>query len=447
MSGIAEVMVRRGHEVSGSDLVLSPVTDRLRDLGVRIEEGHDEGHLGNASLVVVSTAVPMDNPERVAARDRGIPVVARGDMLAELTRNMRTMAVVGSHGKTTTAALVSVVLQSAGLDPTAIIGGRLAEFGSSVRMGDGRFMVVEADESDRSFLALSPEIAVLTNLDEEHLDAYGEMTQLEASFREFSVGTAPDGTVVACGDDPGLRPVLEGLAGRVVTYGIDVEDADVRAHAVTLEPPRSQFRVTVAGSPLPGGFDLSVPGRHNVLNALAAIAVGLELGVSSDTIRLALAGFAGADRRFQVRGEAHGVVVVDDYAHHPTEIAAVLATARLLTAGRVRVVFQPHRYTRTLRLLDRFAEVLAAADEVVLTDVYAASEAPLPGATADSLAGAITKRSRVPVRRVASLDAAVEAVSQDVRQGDVVLTLGAGSIGRISGQLLEAIRARHEGQR
>ena len=446
MSGIAEVMVRRGHAVSGSDLVMSPVTDRLQRLGAQVEHGHDEGNLGDATLVVVSTAVPSDNPERVAAGRRGIPVVTRGDMLAELTRNMRTLAVVGSHGKTTTTALVSVVLQSAGFDPTAIVGGRFEEFGSSVRMGTGPFMVVEADESDRSFLALSPEIAVLTNLDEEHLDTYGEMTNLEASFQQFLSGAPPNGCVVACGDDPGLRPVLDAVASRVVTYGIDSENAEVRACTVTLEPFRSRFRITAAGLPLPGDFTLTVPGRHNVLNALAAVSVGLELGVPSDTIRHALSSFAGVDRRFQLRGEANGVVVIDDYAHHPTEIAAALATARLLTSGRVLIVFQPHRYTRTLRLLDRFAQTLGVADEIVLADVYAASEAPIPGATADALARAIEKRSVAPVRRAISLDDAVEIVARDVRPGDVVLTLGAGSIGQISGRLLEVIRARQEGQ-
>ncbi len=445
MSGIAEVLVNLGHVVSGSDLVRSPVTDRLSRLGVRVEHGHDARHVGDAELIVVSTAVPVDNPERVVAHERGIPVVTRGAMLAELTRNKRTVAVVGSHGKTTTAAMTSLILQLAGLDPTTIIGGRLPQFGSSARLGKGRFMVVEADESDRSFLELAPEIAVLTNLDDEHVDAYGGMAQLEASFREFSTRVAPAGCVVACCDDPGLRHVVDGLSGRVVTYAIDSETADVRAHTVSLEPSGSRFEVAVSGTTVQGSFDLVVPGRHNVLNALAAVGVGLELDVPLATIRQALVSFTGADRRFQVCGEQDGIVVIDDYAHHPTEIAAVLATARLQTTGRLRVVFQPHRYTRTLRLLDRFAHALVSADELILTDVYAASETPIPGATADALAATIAKLSTIPVRHVTSLDEAVAVVARDSRRGDVVLTLGAGSIGQIPRSLLDAIRVRHEG--
>ena len=442
MSGIAEVLVHLGHSVSGSDLVRSPVIDRLARLGARVEQGHDASHVGDATLVVVSTAVPEGNPELVVAGARGIPVMTRGAMLAELTRTKRTVAVVGSHGKTTTAAMASLVLLSAGLEPTVVIGGRLREFGSSARLGTGPVMVVEADESDRSFLELAPEIAVLTNLDDEHLDAYGGMAQLEASFREFSARTSPKGCVVACGDDPGLQPVLEGLSGRVVTYAIDSESADVRGHPMTLEPSGSRFHVASAGAT----FELRIPGRHNALNALAAVAVGLELGVPSEAIRQALRSFSGADRRFHVRGEEAGVVVIDDYAHHPTEIAAVLATARLQTTGRLRVVFQPHRFTRTLRLLDQFAQALAAADNLVLTDVYAASEAPIPGATSDALADAVGQLSTMPVRRVATLDEAVKVVSRDSRRGDVVLTLGAGSIGQVPGRLLDAIRTRHEGQ-
>ncbi len=442
MSGIAEVLVHLGHAVSGSDLVESPVTDRLRRLGVRVETGHDASYVGDASLVVVSTAVPPNNPERLAAGERRIPVMTRGAMLAELTRDKRTVAIVGSHGKTTTAAMASLLLLSAGLEPTAIVGGYLREFGSSARLGTGPIMVVEADESDRSFLELVPEIAVLTNLDEEHLDAYGGMEQLEASFREFAARTAPAGCVVACGDDPGLRPVLEGLNSRIVTYAIDSETADVRAHPIWLEPSGSRFQVG-SGSVT---FELAVPGRHNVLNALAAVAVGLELGVPPDMIRQALADFSGAERRFQTHGEAGGVVVIDDYAHHPTEIAAVLETARLQTTGRLRVVFQPHRYTRTLRLLDSFAHALAAADDLVLMDVYPASETPIPGATADALADAIAKHAAIPVRRVATVDDAIDVVSRDARRGDVVLTLGAGSIGQVPARLLDAIRTQHEGR-
>jgi len=443
MSGIAELLVNLGHQVTGSDLSSSPITSRLERLGVRCEEGHDARYVAGAELVVVSTAVPADNPERVAAVDRGIQVVSRGAMLAELTSLKRTVAVVGSHGKTTTTAMVAVVLEAAGLDPTAVIGGRLSTFGSNARLGRGDFMVVEADESDRSFLRLAPEIAVLTNIDDEHLEAYDGMADLEASFLAFAQRTAKRGCVVACADDPRVCRVVGQVEGRVVTYGIDEPSAHVRASNIQLEPSRSCFR-TVVSDDSHDDVDLSVasPGRHNVENALAAVSVGMELKVPADTLAHALAGFSGADRRFQVCGEIDGVVVIDDYAHHPTEIAAVLATARLRIPGRLRVVFQPHRYSRTLRLLDRFGEVLAGADELILTEVYAASEAPIPGATAGALAKAVGRFGSIPVRRVMTLDEVPKIVARDARPGDVVVTLGAGSIGTVPSRIVEALRAR-----
>ena len=445
MSGIAELLINLGYEVTGSDLSLSPITSRLQSLGASCSEGHHARHVADAELVVVSTAVPMDNPERVAAAELGIPIVSRGAMLAELTSLKRTVAVVGSHGKTTTTAMVAVVLEAAGLDPTAVIGGRLRTFGSSARLGRSEFMVVEGDESDRSFLELEPEIAVLTNIDDEHLEAYDGMADLEAAFLEFAQRTAKRGCVVACADDPRLRRVVSQVEGRVVTYGIGDALAHVRASDIQLEPTRSRFRARVSGDRLdPDVVDVSVasPGRHNVENALAAVAVGTELRVPRDTLALALAGFSGADRRFQVCGEVDGVVVIDDYAHHPTEIAAVLATARLRTPGRLRVVFQPHRYSRTLRLLERFGKALAASDELFLTEVYAASEDPIPGATAEAVAQAVARFGPVPVRRVATLDEVVGAVTLDAQPGDVVVTLGAGSIGTVPSRIVDALRAR-----
>ena len=445
MSGIAELLVNLGYEVTGSDLSLSSITSRLESLGVKCAEGHDARHVDGAELVVVSTAVPTDNPERVAAAELGVPIVSRGAMLAELTSMKRTVAVVGSHGKTTTTAMVAVVLEAAGLDPTAVIGGRLSTFGSNARLGRGDFMVVEGDESDRSFLRLAPEIAVLTNIDDEHLEAYDGMADLEAAFLAFARRTALRGCVVACADDPRLRRVVSQVEGRVVTYGIDDASAHVRATDIQLEPAGSHFRAVVSG----GRDDAEVvhvsvasPGRHNVENALAAVAVGTELRVSQDTLALALAGFSGADRRFQVCGEVDGVVVIDDYAHHPTEIAAVLATARLRTPGRLRVVFQPHRYSRTFRLLDRFGEALAAADELILTEVYAASEVPIPGANAAAVEQAVGRFGRVPVRRVTTLDEVVGVVTRDAQPGDVVVTLGAGSIGTVPSRIVDALRAR-----
>ena len=438
MSGIAELLVNMGHEVSGSDLASSAVARRLESLGARVSVGHDARNLGHADLVVVSTAIPAENPERTAAVAQGIPVVSRGAMLAELAGLKRTIAVVGSHGKTTTTAMVALVLDTAGLDPTAVIGGRVSAFGSNARIGDGALMVVEADESDRSFLRLSPEIAVLTNIDDEHLEAYEGMADLEASFLEFSQRTAGDGCVVACTDDPRVRRMIRRVPGRVLTCAIDDESADVRASAVELGPTGSRFNVAC-----PSGESLEVelnePGRHNVLNALAAIGVAVALEVSMEAVVVALRGFAGADRRFQVCGEVDGVLVIDDYAHHPTEIAAVIDTATLRGPGRLRVVFQPHRYSRTLRLLRQFAEVLGRADELILTEVYAASEAPIDGASAEALADAVMQTSPLPVRRVSSLDEVVDVVVRDARPGDIVLTLGAGSIGTVAARIVDAL--------
>ena len=441
MSGIAELLVNMGHDVSGSDLQSSAITARLEVLGARFTQGHDARNLGDADLVVVSTAVPPENPERAAAEHRGIPIVRRGTMLAELAGLKRSVAVVGSHGKTTTTAMVALVLDAAGLDPTAVIGGRVSAFGSNARLGKGGLMVLEADESDRSFLSLSPEIAVLTNIDDEHLEAYDGMDGLEASFLTFARRTAGAGCVVACTDDPRLRRLAKQVSGRVVSYAIDDQSAVVRASAVRLEPTGSHFTGILPSSEVLD-VDLTVPGRHNVQNALAAIGVALQLAVSPATIVRALRDFSGADRRFQIYGDIDGVLVIDDYAHHPTEIAAVIQTARLRTPERLRVVFQPHRYSRTHRLLDRFGVVLGTADELILTEVYAASEAPIAGVSADAVAKTVARTSDIPIRCVASLDEVVDTVARDARRGDVVLTLGAGSIGSVPARIVRALEAR-----
>ena len=445
MSGIAELLVNLGYDVSGSDLSASPITRRLQSLGVRFTQGHDPDNVAGADLVVVSTAVPTVNPERVAATSLGTPVVSRGAMLAELAGLKRAIVVVGSHGKTTTTAMVTVALSAGGLDPTAVIGGRLSVLESNARLGAGDLMVVEADESDRSFLQLSPEIAVLTNIDDEHLEAYDGMDDLEASFLAFARRIPPHGWLIACVDDARVRRIVSQLPERVVTYGLDDPSADVRASDVELGPSASRFRVIVAGeneSDPSAGVTLAVPGRHNVQNALAAFAVALKLGVPHNVVARAFEGFTGADRRLQFHGEVDGVAVVDDYAHHPTEIAAALAAARLRQPGRLRVVFQPHRYSRTLRLLDRFGEALAVADELVLTQVYAASEAPIPGATSEALAEAVARVSDVPLRLAMSLDEAVGMVTQDVRPGDLIVTLGAGSISTVPPRIVGVLRDR-----
>ncbi len=445
MSGIAELLVKLGYEVTGSDLKESAITTRLVTLGVRVAEGHDPRHVGKADLVVVSSAVPSDNPERLASLERRIPVVPRGAILAELVDLKRGIAVVGSHGKTTTAAMIALILERGGLDPTVVIGGVFSAFGSNARLGHGTFMVVEADESDRSFLQLAPEIAVLTNLDEEHLDAYEGIDELEDAFVKFATGVADTGVVIACFDDPRLRRLLPKIERPMITYGLEDPEADVYADRLAVSKSGSLVRVKV--SSVDGGqaevkFELAVPGRHNVQNALAALAVGLRLGVSVEAMSDAFRHFTGVERRFQVVGEAGGVIVIDDYAHHPTEIAAVLATARLWLPQRLVVVFQPHRYTRTLHLMKRFGEVLAGADLVFLAEIYAASESPIPGATVAALAKAVELVAPVPVRVVSAFDEIVMAVVEAVRPGDVVVMLGAGSITTLAPRVVEEL-ARH----
>jgi len=445
MSGIAELLANLGYAVSGSDERRSTVTDRLATLGVHVEIGHDPRHVGDADVVVISSAVRASNPEVVEAVRRQIPVIPRAEMLAELMRLRFAIAVAGAHGKTTTTSMIALVLERAGLDPTAVIGGRLSAFGSNARLGRGELMVVEADESDRSFLKLFPAMAVMTNIDYEHLENYGGFDDLQQAFVDFANKVPFYGAVVACADDANLAAVLPRATRRTLRYGLDSPDADVTASDVQLGPfsvaarVERRNRTTRAIEPL-GPLALNVPGRHNLLNALAAVTVGLELGLSFDQIAKGLHDFRGAERRFDVRGESNGVLVVDDYGHHPTEIAAVLAAAR--TANRrVVVAFQPHRFTRTAQLFAAFGPALAAADHVVLTDIYAAGEDPIPGITLERLASAIRAAVRVPVDVAPTLDDVVTAVVRVAQPGDMVITLGAGSIGTLPDRLLDALNA------
>ena len=437
MSGIAELLANLGYLVSGSDEKRSAVTERLAAMGIRVAYGHDAANVGDTDVVVVSSAVRPTNPEVREAVRRQIPVIPRAEMLAELMRLRYAIAVAGAHGKTTTTSMVALVLERAGLDPTAVIGGRLSAFGSNARLGRGELMVAEADESDRSFLKLFPTIAVITNIDYEHLENYGGFDDLQQAFVDFANKVPFYGAVVACADDPNLAAILPRLTRRVVTYGLD-RPADVTARDVSFRPFGSAATVERRGSPL-GALELSVPGRHNLQNALAAVAVGLELDLRFDQIAAGLRDFRGAERRFDVRGEPNGILVVDDYGHHPTEIAAVLAAARTL-GRRIIVAFQPHRYTRTAALLDEFGPALAAADHIVLSDIYAASEDPIPGVTLDALAAAIRARVTAPVDVAPTLDDVVAAVVKAARPGDVVITLGAGSIGTVPDRLMEALR-------
>jgi UDP-N-acetylmuramate--alanine ligase len=455
MSGIAELLANLGYVVSGSDEKRSPTTDRLATLGIRIALGHDAAHVGEADVVVISSAVRTTNPEVVEAARRQIPVIPRAEMLAELMRLRFAIAVAGAHGKTTTTSMIALVLERAGLDPTAVIGGRLSAFGSNARLGRGELMVAEADESDRSFLKLFPAIAVITNIDHEHLENYGGFDDLQQAFVDFANKVPFYGAVVACLDDANLAAVLPRMTRRVTTYGLDAPAADVTATDVTMGPlsvtatAKRRARGAVGSPPegdrrraqtTLGTLTLAVPGRHNLLNALAAVAVGMELGLSFDRIAEGLKDFRGAERRFDVRGEPNGILVVDDYGHHPTEIAAVIAAARTF-GRRIVVVFQPHRFSRTAALMDAFGPALAGADHVVLTDIYAAGEDPIPGVTLDALAAAVRRGVSVPVDVVAGLDDVVPAVVRVAKPGDIVITLGAGTIGTVPDRLVEALKA------
>jgi UDP-N-acetylmuramate--alanine ligase len=448
MSGIAELLANLGYEVSGSDAKRSEVTARLETFGVRVFAGHDAANVGDADVVVISSAIAADNGEIVEAHRRHVPVIPRAEMLAELMRLRAGIAVAGAHGKTTTTSMVALVLDRAGLDPTAVIGGRLSAFGSNARLGKGNYMVVEADESDRSFLKLSPVIAVITNIDREHMESYGTWENLQHAFAEFANKVPFYGAVVACADDRPLRELVPRLTRRVITYALDA-DATVSGRGMRLEAFGSTCTVTQRGSDgthdVLGTLQLHVPGRHNVLNALAATAVGLEVGVPFSRIAAGLEEFRGAERRFQTRGEVEGVMVIDDYGHHPTEIAAVLAAARAGTDRRIIAVFQPHRYTRTAQLLDDFGPAFTAADRIVLTDIYAAGEPPIPGATIDALAASVRQSVPAPVDVVPQLEDLPAAVAAIARPGDLVLTLGAGSIGSVGDRILEVLRAKGAG--
>lgn len=440
MSGIAEVLVTLGHHVSGSDIRTTPVTERLEGLGVRIYSGHRGQQVEGADVVVISSAIRRDNPEVLGALEKKIPVIPRAQMLAELMRMKYGIAVSGTHGKTTTTSMVASVLARAGLDPTAVIGGRLKSLGSNARLGLGDFLVAEADESDGTFRLLSPTIAVVTNIDPEHLDFYGEFSRAVAAYGEFLSRVPFYGLAVLCLDEDRVAGLLPHISRRVTTYGLK-DQADIRATEMGFSGMEARFTVH-RGRDVLGGVTLRIPGRHNVLNALAAVAVGFELGIPFSDIRDGLEGFSGVERRFEIKGEAGGVLVIDDYGHHPREIAAALRAARDGWAGsprRIIVAFQPHRYTRTRDLFNDFLDAFDQADLVYLTEIYPAGEDPIPGVDAEGLAGAMKARGRVQVRYVPGKEALVEELLRAVRPGDMVITLGAGDIWRVGETLLEAL--------
>ena len=442
MSGIAEVLCNLGYAVSGSDKADNATTRRLAALGARIDRGHDAAHVADADVLVVSSAIKSDNPELVAARERRIPVVPRAEMLGELMRFRRGIAVAGTHGKTTTTSLTASVLGEAGLDPTFVIGGQLLAAGANARLGSGEYLVAEADESDGSFLLLSPVIAIVTNIDVDHLENYdGDFERVKKAFRDFLHRLPFYGLAVLCIDEPEVAALARETNRRVLTYAIDAA-ADVRASDLRQDGQATAFTLHLPdGASVP--VHLNLPGRHNVLNALAACAVAWQLGVEPDVMQRALAKFQGVGRRFQLRGELaldHGsALLVDDYGHHPRELAAVFAAAR---AGwphkRLVVAFQPHRYSRTRDLLDDFANVLAEVDVLVLTEVYPAGEAPIAGADGRALARAVRARGKVDPVFVAQARELATALPALLRDGDLLLMMGAGDIGAVANEIAAA---------
>lgn len=447
MSGIAEVLVNLGFRVSGSDLKHSSVTDRLQQLGVEFNEGHSAENIGHAHVVVRSTAVRDDNPEIVEAQRRSIPVIPRAEMLAELMRlKPHTVAVAGSHGKTTTTSMVATVLGHAGLDPTIVVGGVVGALGSNAHLGTSDLMVVEADESDRTFLMLTPTIAVVTNIDREHMDYYHDMDDVRTCFTSFVNKVPFYGTSVLCLDDPNVQAIIPHIERRRITYGLSAQ-ADVSAHGVRHDREFGSTFTVWRGTDPVGEVTLHVPGMHNVYNSLAAIAVGLELEVPFEKIVEALSNFTGAHRRFQAKGEVDGILVIDDYGHHPTEIRATLAAAKIGSGGRrTLVLFQPHRYTRTHDLMEEFARSFNNADTLLITDIYAASEEPITGVSAEALTEAIKRYGHKDAHYIGGLEHAAEVVREHTQSGDMIITLGAGTVNRAGDQILLLLQGRGEAQ-
>ncbi|HLA11319.1 MAG TPA: UDP-N-acetylmuramate--L-alanine ligase [Pyrinomonadaceae bacterium] len=441
MSGIAEVLINLGFRVSGSDIKRSGVTDRLQEMGVEFTEGHAAENVGDADVVVRSTAVRDDNPEIIEAHRRSVPVIPRAEMLAELMRlKPHSVAVAGSHGKTTTTSMVATVLGHAGLDPTIVVGGVVGAFGSNAHLGTSDLMVVEADESDRSFLMLTPTIAVVTNIDREHMDYYNDMDDVRTCFTNFVNKVPFYGASVLCLDDPNVQAIIPSVERRRLTYGLSAQ-ADVSAHGIRYDQNFGSKFTVQRGSEVVGEINLHVPGLHNVYNALAAITVGFELEVSFRQIADALASFSGAGRRFQFRGEEEGILVVDDYGHHPTEIKATLAAAKIGSGGRhIVVLFQPHRYSRTHDLMEEFARSFNNADTLLVTDIYPASEEPIEGVNAEALTNAVKRFGHKDARYIGALDQAASTLREIVKPGDLVITLGAGTVNRVSEQLLTLLR-------
>jgi len=439
MSGIAEVLLNLGYTISGSDLKLSPTTDRLAQLGATIYEGHNAENVAGAKALVVSSAVEESNPEVQEARRLQIPVIPRGELLAELMRLKYGIAVAGSHGKTTTTSMVATILSHAGVDPTVVVGGKVAAMGgSNARVGKSDFLVVEADESDGSFLKLSPIFEIVTNIDREHLDYYASIEAVREAFIEFVNKVPFYGAAVLCLDDENVQSILPSVKRRTITYGRNSQ-ADYQPSIQECGNFSSRFHLRSRAADL-GEFHLNIPGEHNVLNATAAIAVAMELHVEPDVIREGLSRFTGVGRRFEVRGVVNGVTVVDDYGHHPTEIRATLAAAKSCCSGKMHVLFQPHRYTRTFHLLDDFARAFHQADRVLVLDIYAASEHPIEGVTSEALVERMRQFGHRGAEYAGSNANGLEMIVQEIEPGDMILTLGAGSVSQLGEKILEKLR-------
>jgi UDP-N-acetylmuramate--alanine ligase len=443
MSGIAEILLNLGYRISGSDLRRSPITDRLASLGAVIHEGHAAEHAHGADVVVYSSAIARNNPEFLAAAENGTPLIMRGELLAELMRLKFGIAIGGSHGKTTTTSMTAAVLQAAEKDPTVVVGGKVGSMGSNARLGKTDFLLVEADESDGSFLRLAPILAVITNVDREHLDHYHSDAEIEDAFVAFANKVPFYGAAIVCLDDPALRRLIPRMTHRVRTYGL-AADADLVIRDIEHGRMLSRFELSFQGRDL-GSFEVQGAGRHNVLNAAASALVGIELGATADQIREGLRGFIGVDRRFQIRGERGGVTVIDDYGHHPTEIRATLSAARNCGFERIHVIFQPHRYSRTELLEAEFAACFEDCDTLEVVDIYAASEEPRPGVNSIRLTEQIRAAGHPGAAYAPSIEEAVERVTARARPGDAIVTLGAGNIFRAGENILSALSPVREG--
>ncbi len=438
MSGIAEVLFNLGYEVTGSDLKSSETTQRLQDLGIKIRSQHLEENVKDADLVVISSAVKKDNPEVIGAKNRRIPVIRRAEMLGELMRMKYGIGIAGTHGKTTTTSMVGEILSEGGLDPTIVVGGRVINLGAHARLGNGEFMVTEADEYDRSFLQLTPTIAVVTTLEAEHLDYYKDFEEIKSAFLEFVNKVPFYGRVILCWDERNLQELVPQIERPLTTYGLSPE-ADLKAYSIRFEKNHSRFEVQINGENK-GEVSLSVPGAHNVKNSLAAIGVGLELDIPWEKIIGGLKKFKGVHRRFEIKGEVKGVLVVDDYAHHPTEILATLESARTGWKRRTVAVFQPHLFSRTRDLHQEFGRALLLSDVLVVTDVYPARESPIPGVSGQLISDSAKKLGHKNVFYVPQLEKVASFLRRMIRENDMVITMGAGDVYKAGTQLLNQLR-------